>query len=129
MKIFALKFITAVLLFSISLQSADTLNIILTHYLINYEVAVQKCENKTRPELKCNGSCQLMKTLQKSESNNPQPKSTLQKSELILLDLPTSYLKISNIPFISFRLYNNSSEGSIQSPYRKIAIPPPEYLT
>lgn len=42
-------------------------------YIVNYDyIANQLCENKAKPELKCNGKCHLMKELAKaSEAKNP----------------------------------------------------------
>lgn len=42
-------------------------------YVINYEyIATQLCENKEKPELKCNGKCHLAKELAKaSEEEKP----------------------------------------------------------
>lgn len=36
-------------------------------YVVNYDyIAKVLCENKAKPELKCNGKCQLMKELAKA---------------------------------------------------------------
>lgn len=36
-------------------------------YIINYDyISKVLCENKAKPELKCNGKCQLMKELAKA---------------------------------------------------------------
>ncbi|MGV9004508.1 hypothetical protein [Flavobacterium sp.] len=42
-------------------------------YMVNYDyIAKVLCENKAKPELKCNGKCHLMKELAK-ESENEKP--------------------------------------------------------
>ena len=39
-------------------------------YIVNYEyISTVLCENKAKPELKCNGKCHLMKELAKSSEN------------------------------------------------------------
>ena len=44
-------------------------------YIINYDYIVKElCENKAKPELHCNGKCQLMKELAKA-SENEKPAS------------------------------------------------------
>lgn len=57
-------------------------------YMVNYEyIATQLCENKAKPELKCNGKCHLAKELAKaSENEKPisQDKKT-QNSEIEIL--------------------------------------------
>nr|WP_255702342.1 hypothetical protein [Flavobacterium sp. SM15] len=42
-------------------------------YVINYDYIVKElCENKAKPQMKCNGKCHLMKEMAKaSESENP----------------------------------------------------------
>ncbi|HLO74678.1 MAG TPA: hypothetical protein VK164_12130 [Flavobacterium sp.] len=42
-------------------------------YVVNYDyISKELCENKAKPELKCNGKCQLMKELAKaSEDEKP----------------------------------------------------------
>lgn len=42
-------------------------------YIVNYEyIVAELCENKAKPELKCNGKCHLAKELAKaSESEKP----------------------------------------------------------
>lgn len=56
--------------------------------MVNYEyIATQLCENKAKPELKCNGKCHLAKELAKaSENEKPisQDKKT-QNSEIEIL--------------------------------------------
>ncbi|NTS41432.1 hypothetical protein HRG84_10995 [Flavisolibacter sp. BT320] len=45
----------------------------------------KNCENKTRPQLKCGGKCQLMKKLQEEESNNRQhPQHKLENNQQVL---------------------------------------------
>jgi len=128
MKTFTCKTLAFALLLSLSLQAADTFNIIISHYLFNYENALSKCENKLRPNLKCNGSCQLMKTLKEKENNNSQSQTTLQKSDIILLDLPIcNPLVVVLLPCISME-YNSSLKKNIKNPFLEIAIPPPETM-
>ncbi|HSD13512.1 MAG TPA: hypothetical protein VLB74_02570 [Flavobacterium sp.] len=45
-------------------------------YVLNYDYIVKElCENKAKPEMKCNGKCHLMKELAKvSENDNPASK-------------------------------------------------------
>jgi hypothetical protein len=45
-------------------------------YIINYDYIIKElCENKAKPELKCNGKCHLMSELAKA-SENEKPIST-----------------------------------------------------
>ena len=48
-------------------------------YIVNYDyISKVLCENKAKPELKCNGKCHLMKELAK-ESENEKPISNDKK--------------------------------------------------
>lgn len=49
-------------------------------YFVNYDyISKELCENKTKPELLCNGKCQLMKELAKA-SEDDKPISTDKKT-------------------------------------------------
>lgn len=51
-------------------------------YIINYDyISKVLCENKAKPELKCNGKCQLMKELAKA-SEQEKPLSPTKKIQL-----------------------------------------------
>ena len=57
-------------------------------YVVNYDYIVNElCENKSKPELKCNGKCHLMKELAKeSESEKPiqnDKKSSVSEFEVL----------------------------------------------
>ncbi len=52
-------------------------------YIINYDyIAKVLCENKAKPELKCNGKCQLMKELAKA-SEQEKPISPYKKIQIL----------------------------------------------
>jgi hypothetical protein len=56
-------------------------------YIINYEyISTQLCENKAKPELKCNGKCHLKKELAK-EAKKENPKSNEQKSTSLTFEV------------------------------------------
>lgn len=61
-------------------------------YVFNYDyIAKELCENKAKPEMKCNGKCHLMKELAKA-SDNENPMSSDKKvsqQEFEVLFLPT----------------------------------------
>jgi hypothetical protein len=51
-------------------------------YIVNYNyISKVLCENKAKPELKCNGKCQLMKSLAK-ESEEEKPINSDKKSNI-----------------------------------------------
>ena len=72
-------------------------------HLLNYEyIATKLCENKDKPELKCNGKCHLMKELDKaSETEKPindnSKKITLEKENLYIVDFaPINFTTITH---------------------------------
>ncbi len=76
--------ITFVFLFAFALQTFSRY-IIVFDYAVNTEAYAKNCENKTRPNMHCNGKCQMMKKLkqeEKKDQQNPERKSE-NKSELI----------------------------------------------
>ena len=72
-------------------------------YVVNYDyISKVLCENKAKPELKCNGKCQLMKEMAKaSEEEKPisQDKKTIhfEYETLFIQQLPVFDLKTKNV--------------------------------
>ena len=57
-------------------------------YLVNYDYIVNElCENKLKPELKCNGKCHLTKELAKASESNSNDSSdkkiTFEQNEIV----------------------------------------------
>lgn len=80
-------------------------------YVINYDyIAKVLCENKAKPQLKCNGKCHLMKELAKA-SENEKPinsdKKDNSKHEIELL----YYNELSEINFRQIYFHNKTSIG------------------
>ncbi|MEO2129055.1 MAG: hypothetical protein ABGW91_12875 [Christiangramia sp.] len=79
-------------------------------YFLNYEyIATELCENKDRPELKCNGQCYLMKSLAEAAEKESQDKKeqSAKKVEIPLLFLQS--LPESRMTAISEELQHNFS--------------------
>jgi len=60
-------------------------------YVVNYDyIAKVLCENKAKPELKCNGKCQLMKELAKAAEEekpiSPTKKNQTQETEILFFE-------------------------------------------
>lgn len=72
-------------------------------YVLNYNyIAAELCENRAKPEMKCNGKCHLMKQLAKaSEGEKPESQKKQLHSE-------TEVLFCNAFPDFSFRQFNNS---------------------
>lgn len=89
-------------------------------YVVNYDyISKVLCENKTKPQMKCNGKCQLMKEMAKaSESEKPlsqDKKAAIQESEILFIQqlssfeiyfLPISLQKTINLNYTNMYCYN-----------------------
>jgi len=89
----------------------------LIYFHINQQEIIRlSCENKNRPELKCNGKCYLAKQLRKADFDLAERK-TKQETQLSLikqLELENLYLPAS---------YRQSAEGMYEMSHEILAIP------
>jgi len=97
-------------------------------YIINYDyISKVLCVNKAKPELKCNGKCQLMKNLAKAAEEekpiSPEKKSKAQEIELLffqeiqsLITLQTSFHPKNRIPDNYSNLYFRLNSCSVFRP-------------
>ncbi|SDI53104.1 hypothetical protein [Winogradskyella thalassocola] len=53
------------------------------------------CENKDKPELQCNGKCQLMKVAESQNSDQNTPESIIDFKELILYLSPNTSFQLT----------------------------------
>lgn len=94
-----------ILIFAFALLLKPILPVI--SFMVNYDyIAKELCENKTKPELHCNGKCYLKKELAKaSENTNPNSqnkKQIQQETEILFLEM------ICDISFQKNDLHNHS---------------------
>ncbi|MEZ4853117.1 hypothetical protein [Flavobacterium sp.] len=82
-------------------------------YMVNYEyIANELCENKDKPELKCNGKCHLKKELAKvSEEEKPQSQDKKNQTSEI------EVLYFSKVADYTFSPTFGFSQKSINSHY------------
>lgn len=122
--------ITAVLLLSILLAGTGMRTFItIRFYLEQDQIAKEKCENKDKPTLKCNGKCYLAKQLkkteeEKNENSSPIPPDRFSFPELSLIcsaddEFEHSFNAEDGPTF-------ESAPSSILSRYSTIIKPPPE---
>ena len=86
----------------------------LVDYAVNYNyIAKVLCVNKTKPTLKCNGKCHLMKELTKAaESEKPissDKKPLVQESEVLFLETIPSFVCEDFFPISSQKINDNYS--------------------
>ena len=84
------------------------------------------CENRAKPESKCNGNCYLMKELKKADDSSGEetPKSSPRSSNKDFVSQHILTQKPSFPLYNDFASYHNSSEKLLYS-YLKPSLPPP----
>jgi len=78
------------LLICLSFQSVLKLGIVAWYEANKAYVAKELCENKARPQMKCNGKCYLRKQLNKTENNQQQNQQSKQSQAEGVEFLPVS---------------------------------------
>ena len=78
--------LTAFILLAAFFAQTFSCMLIIADYYANTAKYTKNCENKARPQMHCNGKCQMMKKLQgeeKKDQENPERKSE-NKNEVVL---------------------------------------------
>lgn len=57
------------LLLALSVQALNKVRIVLSYYA-NTAAYAKNCENKSRPQMHCNGKCQMMKKLRQEQNKD-----------------------------------------------------------
>jgi hypothetical protein len=95
----AKKILACILLMAFGTQTFGN-NLFLLEYQVNKARFAKNCVNKARPQMHCNGQCQLMKKLrqqQKKDEQNPERKlenrtEVLTFSSNFVTGVPVNYL-------------------------------------
>ncbi len=100
-----------ILLLSLSFQSPVKLGIVAWYQVNKQYVATVLCENKAKPQLKCNGKCYLKKQLAKADEKSDSKSNNQQQQEN----------KIEVVHFIiteklSFH-FNNYTDVAVENDY------------
>jgi hypothetical protein len=80
-----------ILLFSLAFQSVQNLGFIALYQLNKKFVAEKLCENKSRPQMHCEGKCCLKKQLAKSASEENDNKSSLLKNDNLVYEVESFF--------------------------------------
>lgn len=98
---------------------------LVTNYLYQYDYYVNVlCENKEKPELKCNGTCHLAKELKVVDDKESAPELPAQ----IKVEPALFYQEVEEVVFATAQegiTYFDASAGIYLSPYLKSSLPPP----
>lgn len=117
------QFVAAFLLLTFMAQTFSNA-IIVADYYINTNSFSVNCENKNKPQLHCNGQCQMVKQLEK-EDNNSKPFSNTSKEKndlrlFCMVDVQTNILP----SFAVSPVQNNSFHFVMQECITKLFHPP-----
>ena len=85
-------------------------------------IAANLCVNRDRPELECNGKCQLIKTLEEQQPSG-QPKA-VPANDLIIPLFHTAYQNVSPLVDEAVCEYLTIMISVPAVPYKETAIPP-----
>lgn len=95
-------------------------------YVNQQEIAAEKCENKTKPMLNCNGQCYLSKQLKKleeKEQNHNSKTNPFQKIEKVeicpILPIPSfCFFEENSINEVKFFYQSSFSRKEVNSIFR-----------
>lgn len=80
-------------------------------YVMNYEyISKALCENKAKPELKCNGKCHLMKELAKASEGEKPLSSDKKNSPKQAIEI-LYCIEVTEISFRQIYFHNTTSIG------------------
>jgi hypothetical protein len=116
------KFISLVLIMALSFQCLIKIGLI-SYYSINIEyIIAELCENKDKPELKCNGKCYLKKKMGEADKAEKQTAGIFKQIEFpvfiphVHLSIDPKYILIENtIPELK-NFYSHTLSNKIFHP-------------
>lgn len=117
------KFLSIVLLISISCQLLCNCVVIIGYELNKKYITEKFCENKNKPALHCNGKCHLKKQLAKQNQDQKNNTSNPKENFELIYCQPLSVATFDNSYFI-IKHYSNFSPGNIILVNNEVFHPP-----
>lgn len=117
--------ITTFLLLAFAVQTFSA-GLIVADYFANTAAYNKNCENKAKPQLRCNGKCAMMKKLQQEEKKEQQNSGRKgdNKAET-LLDTQTAFAEVPYCAYgTSKTLYPLVNDGNTYAMPRAVFHPP-----
>ncbi|MEQ3656569.1 MAG: hypothetical protein ABNH00_11950 [Dokdonia sp.] len=100
-------------------------------YVANYDYIIKVlCENKDKPELKCNGKCYLSKQLAKeAQESDEAPFNSQDKTEIpvVLFCASEGMYDVPLVPALTVKRNFNKSQHLYNTLICDVASPPPKY--
>lgn len=117
--------ITIIFLLSFALQTFSTA-LIIADYFTNTAAFAKNCENKAKPQMHCNGKCQMMKKLQQQEQKDQQNSNGKEgsKNGTVLFSQTAFAYIIPALPNLTLAYNSHSNSGNIQKMPRTVFHPP-----
>lgn len=116
------KLVSLILIMALSFQCLIKLGLI-SYYSLNISYIIRElCENKEKPELKCNGKCFLKKQVGQADTAEKQAKEIFKQIEFpvfiphINLSLNTEYILIKDSITGLHNLYSHTQNNKIFHP-------------
>lgn len=118
------KYLVVFLSILIVFQTLVSVGVVVYYHLNKAFITQQLCENRSKPELKCNGHCYLSKQLKKAEEGEQKqmPNILKEKNEVISStpdELPGIYYPaytISTLPVLADSHYPASNTNELIKP-------------
>lgn len=121
------KNITAILLSLLISYSWIAKAVIFFDFQLNkQQIIAEKCENKKKPQRRCNGKCFLAKQLNKTEEKSKQLPASVYASKIEVFS-PVVLFQLNEIQFISPQ-YNISPAGFTATGFSDALLRPPARL-
>ncbi|MCU0426234.1 MAG: hypothetical protein MUF71_11480 [Candidatus Kapabacteria bacterium] len=72
----------------------------LVNYWVNHDSYAERCENKAKPELECDGNCQMEKEIAEAaqDDNSPQSQTTPQSQRTNTNETPELFHLLTDAP-------------------------------
>ena len=114
------------LLFLATLLQAFSKVVIYIDFKINENYIAQTlCENKARPQLHCNGKCQLSKQLKKDEENSKENKRAIQEA---VYYCNAAHIQVALLPYFYRQIIYPAYSAPVLHTVGQSVFHPPDYL-
>lgn len=104
-------------------------SMVMVYYEVNYDYYIEHCENKTLPQLHCDGKCILAQQLiQEEESSSPTEAPPMTEIQLRLFYQIEEYAHPSLLAFSVSNPWSLPHDATLPTdPYLEYFTPPPRF--
>lgn len=118
--IFAAMFkqLTALFLFFSFVAQTFSSGFVMLQYITNNSAFARNCVNKSRPQMHCNGKCQMMKKLREAEKKDQQMPEKKFEKRMDVLSSKSFYCSVT----VPLTILNKAASYEIARPIHDISI-------